>query len=332
MYFNFGDNLMDYKNEICPVCQQPFTDGDDIVVCPECGTPHHRECWNLTNRCANSALHSESFEWQKSAQPQIQENTADQGVPDFSGAEPTQGNTNAPFSMPTMNPQELNEDGFEMLCMRGVNADKEENLDGMRIGDIAFFIQQNARHYINKFLKGRKITFNWAALLFAPAWFFYRKLYKAGAIFLALTVAVSLFTYPVMVKLDTQQQEIYEMIAENSENETPTREDVEKFLAGGDSEKAMNMMSSYVKNTSIFLALKVLPQLIAALCANEIYRRKIKKDLDGIKEVTEDKSAKRMLIMQKGGVSLLWGAVVFIAADYIVPALMSAGSFFMDLF
>lgn len=34
-----------YKNEKCPVCNQEFKDGDDIVTCPVCGTPHHRECY-----------------------------------------------------------------------------------------------------------------------------------------------------------------------------------------------------------------------------------------------------------------------------------------------
>ena len=31
-----------YNNCVCPVCKKQFEDGDDIVVCPECGTPHHR--------------------------------------------------------------------------------------------------------------------------------------------------------------------------------------------------------------------------------------------------------------------------------------------------
>ena len=28
-----------YTGNHCPVCEQEFTDNDDIVVCPDCGTP-----------------------------------------------------------------------------------------------------------------------------------------------------------------------------------------------------------------------------------------------------------------------------------------------------
>lgn len=34
-----------YTGNHCPVCEQAFTDEDDIVVCPDCGTPYHRACW-----------------------------------------------------------------------------------------------------------------------------------------------------------------------------------------------------------------------------------------------------------------------------------------------
>lgn len=36
---------MDYRGQHCPICGKEFCDGDDIVVCPECGTPYHRECY-----------------------------------------------------------------------------------------------------------------------------------------------------------------------------------------------------------------------------------------------------------------------------------------------
>lgn len=34
-----------YENQKCPVCGVAFKSGDDIVTCPECGTPHHRQCY-----------------------------------------------------------------------------------------------------------------------------------------------------------------------------------------------------------------------------------------------------------------------------------------------
>lgn len=327
---------MDYKKEICPICLNEFADGDDIVVCPECGTPHHRECWALNNRCANDALHTEGFEWKSTAADKPEPEEQPFEVNNQNTETDSAGNTNVPFSIPVITSQDINEDGFENLCMRGVKANKESKVDGVRIGDIALYIQQNARNYINKFIKGKKITINWAALLFAPAWFFYRKLYKAGLLFLALTVAISLFTYPLSDKIIDEQQQIYETIGIDAADENVTGTDfvnaVEKKLAEDSSGKLMNKMYSLMGKSALWAGLKVLPNLIAALCANEIYRRKIKKDLSIINEATDDKSAKTALIMQRGGVSFIWGALVFIAADYIVPVLMQAGNLFTDLF
>lgn len=36
---------MEFTEYKCPVCDKQFKKGDDVVVCPECGAPHHRECY-----------------------------------------------------------------------------------------------------------------------------------------------------------------------------------------------------------------------------------------------------------------------------------------------
>ena len=36
--------MIDYTGLECPICGEKFTAQDDIVVCPECGAPHHRDC------------------------------------------------------------------------------------------------------------------------------------------------------------------------------------------------------------------------------------------------------------------------------------------------
>ena len=48
---------MKYTNYKCPVCNNQFTEDDDVVVCPECGTPHHRECYIQNGNCANADKH-----------------------------------------------------------------------------------------------------------------------------------------------------------------------------------------------------------------------------------------------------------------------------------
>ena len=56
---------MDYIGNKCPVCEQYFHSDDDIVVCPDCGTPHHRACYESLNHCANQELHQEGYDFSK---------------------------------------------------------------------------------------------------------------------------------------------------------------------------------------------------------------------------------------------------------------------------
>lgn len=52
-----------YEKATCPVCEKNFTETDDIVVCPDCGTPHHRGCYTALHGCANENRHAGGYEW-----------------------------------------------------------------------------------------------------------------------------------------------------------------------------------------------------------------------------------------------------------------------------
>ena len=47
----------------CFGCHQKLQEDDDIVVCPECGTPYHRACWQKTGHCLNAPLHASGKSW-----------------------------------------------------------------------------------------------------------------------------------------------------------------------------------------------------------------------------------------------------------------------------
>ena len=42
-------NNLDGKH--CPYCKSKIKQGEDIIVCSECGMPHHKECWIENNGC-----------------------------------------------------------------------------------------------------------------------------------------------------------------------------------------------------------------------------------------------------------------------------------------
>ena len=48
---------MEFTELKCPVCGLQFTENDDVVVCPDCGTAHHRACWQTLGHCACADSH-----------------------------------------------------------------------------------------------------------------------------------------------------------------------------------------------------------------------------------------------------------------------------------
>lgn len=54
---------MKYTGLFCDGCGLQFNDTDDVVVCPECGTPQHRDCWMKEKKCVSADKHSDEFSW-----------------------------------------------------------------------------------------------------------------------------------------------------------------------------------------------------------------------------------------------------------------------------
>ena len=56
--------MFNFENQVCDVCGNAFDKNSDVFVCPDCGTPHHRECWHKLGHCVNQDKHRSGFEWQ----------------------------------------------------------------------------------------------------------------------------------------------------------------------------------------------------------------------------------------------------------------------------
>ena len=47
----------------CEGCGEPLTLQDDIVVCPDCGAPYHRTCYEKLGQCIHRPAHAAGYEW-----------------------------------------------------------------------------------------------------------------------------------------------------------------------------------------------------------------------------------------------------------------------------
>lgn len=208
--------MLDYTGVKCPVCEVPFQKDDDIVVCPECGAPYHRECYHQAGKCIFEELHKEGKEWQPPAPPKAPDHSAeikDQECPvcgtlnghsslfcSRCGAsllgEPHQYNNTAAQgkppeapSAPPYSPYGGPRYGgvvppFAYDPMGGVSPAEVLDTD-VTFGDASKLVKQNTNYYmpVFRYIKqtGRN-KFNFSAFLFTGAWMLYRKQYKYGII------------------------------------------------------------------------------------------------------------------------------------------------------
>ena len=56
---------LSYEGQSCALCHAYLFPEDDVVCCPECGAPHHRECYNSIGKCALEELHGTENQYDK---------------------------------------------------------------------------------------------------------------------------------------------------------------------------------------------------------------------------------------------------------------------------
>lgn len=319
-----------YEKENCPVCGKTFVPGDDIVVCPECGTPHHRECWTENGACANSGLHSEGFVWKNSenaVESGDSKNNIRPGEPakvcPLCGYEDADGNEDCPLCKNTGDENKNAENGEGTLSQLSsyfgtfpfIGIDPSEELDGIKALDIALYVRFSAHRYLDKFRKAlsnpKKPSWNWAAFFFSPYWFFFRKLYWLGGIFLGLHFALSVAFAGPMGKLQTLLLEI--------NRQTYVTPEMDTFIV---------RLAEFFPMMLINLVLNLVLRCSAAAVAVPAYRNKVFKDLRSIRRFAADENVFRALTLRRGGTSgfALMGSVLlfdllWITLNYIVSQL-----------
>lgn len=205
-------NYLGYK---CVVCGQKFDEKDDIVVCPDCGTPYHRECYMKSGKCVNEELHKtgESWEGQKEHEDEkseykkcpycgtvnkphtiicehcgaplvdeINKNMASGNAEgNFGGMNGASGNGGMYGNTFAFNPQ-------DKYC--GMNPD--EDFESVSLKELSDFVKTNQIYYLPIFKKmkdtGQKISINVTSFLFPQLYFANRKMW----IWTAVSILVSL--------------------------------------------------------------------------------------------------------------------------------------------
>ena len=185
-----------YESQVCDICGEKFIRGDDIVVCPDCGAPYHRRCWNKLGHCPHEEQHASGFEWTRTP---IRPAVSDIVTCPNCGAKMPKGtlfceNCGCPLPQEDAAEEEtqrakdgeMSFDEYMENARLAAEREMRGEMDGVRIKDMAIYIGPNASYYVSKFKRSegnkRYKPFCWTAFLFPPLYYACRKMYKWAAI------------------------------------------------------------------------------------------------------------------------------------------------------
>lgn len=274
--------MPNYHDYMCPVCKKRFEKDDDIVTCPECGTPHHRECYNMIGHCVNKGLHKSgySFLQNEEAKPLVSE---EYYVPtDNSEAE-----IEIEEIVKKKNDTNNNSKGFSPFAT--VDFDTNEYQGTGKIGeydvtDIASTVRSNARRFVSIFKKleetGKKTSWNWGAFFFGSLYLLFRKMYKQGVALFCIVVSLFFGTEALIMKFAPEFVAQVQKISEEMYASKATIPDVNVI-------NNIPQIETATKVTYIFIGIIFVIRIILALFTDHIYKKQV---FDIIKKVDEQLS------------------------------------------
>ena len=267
-----------FENISCPVCNRAFEEGDDIVYCPDCGTPHHRECYNAVGHCVNRGLHASGYSFydeinQRTKAREDEEKEKVQSVlRQFRVDEENAEETFAPF--------------FTSEQINTAIYDKDEQkINGESVADYAITIRTNVNRFINIFkefeYKGRKTSWNWSAFLFGSLYLFFRKMYKHAVLFHFAFISVVYASCFAMMKLSPNYIEAAKNFGNLYAQNKLTYEDMVALSNIPDASKASMIM--YISIGAIIVL-----RVILGLFADRFYKTTISELIKGVNKQIKD--------------------------------------------
>lgn len=297
-----------HTGEKCFVCGLVFTDNDDVVVCPDCGTPYHRACWQKNGACVNLPLHESGKSWQpeKKAEEEAQMMRI---CPDCGTSCPKDATHCPHCGKPFLRPEEesdtppatfreqLRETAQRMGAQDATcGLDPAEDLDGERLEDVANFVAQNNLYYLPKFLrfsKEHRISLNFPCLLFPQYYLAYRKMW---GISLVLIGVLSLLHVPQsIVQLELMFQQYLPMLREAN-----AQPEVIQFLQNmiGKLDAHETLLNNIAMISSYF---EIVLSILLGLFGNRIYYRFVMRRVHKLVQEDVSPEMRRIRLRQEGG-------------------------------
>lgn len=325
---------MKYLNQKCSHCEKLFTKDDDVVVCPICGTPQHRECYEENNKCINHDKHKEGYVWSAEATGFAGDSEATP-TPEFiicnncgtknsgdsffckhcSAPLGSQNNAFGGFNGYQNQSNQENPDfqGMPFVTTTFKINENDEIAPDVKLVEAQKYVKNNSLLYSLIFKRIHdhdKSRFNFAAFLFSGGWFLYRKQYLIGTI---LTVLFAIFSiiYNVLYTPVYDMLENYNIIIDNAIS-------YEQLYVLSNEQLGMISLMGF----SYFF--RFILMIISGLIANRCYYKHVVNKVRLAKKKFTSDTEVREHLSKAGGVNVVLGYILFIAY-----ALVSSIPFFM---
>lgn len=329
---------MEFTEYKCPVCDEQFKSGDDVVVCPECGAPHHRACYEKSEHCFYEDKHSDDFSYEELNNKENFENSDGEfiicpkckhenektmfycdkcGYPlserdrinfekqntqqnnQQNGTQFNQGTPPFGFGTPVMN-------AFDPLA--GLKSD-DEIADNVKVGEMAKFVGKSTQYFLTVFnrIKSKNGTrFNFSAFVFSGFYFLYRKMYGLGT--LISLILIGLTVGETLIMMIPEYQDIYNAFYEMYSSSM--------FLS------SVSMTSQFTLQEFAFLLLpsflfmmRIGIMLLCGFKANRVYYKHCTKKINAVKSKSNGTDINKEL-ESNGGVNIAIAISFYVA--YII--------------
>lgn len=299
---------LNIPGEKCSVCGAYLFSDDDIVYCPECGAPHHRDCYNAIGRCGLEQYHGTQEQYKKpepqndtiQSQQNDTHNDENQTVCNMCG-QIYDKNDNACSYCGAPNISKMGGKFVSFDFLGGVPADMDIG-EGVTANEAKMFVGVNSQRYIPKFAGfklGKKLSWNWAAFLFPCAWFASRKMYAKAALIGAFQIAFTMLSLPfnkAISFLDTSQAanyfEVSQLIMDNLDK----------------------IGTSVIFAAFIGIILQAMLGIVCGIVADYSYKNRVINEVKEIKSGIDDSAT---LYRRRGGVSLIAALLVIMVVQYL---------------
>lgn len=278
------------KNISCSLCHAYLFEEDDVVYCPVCGAPHHRECYNSIGHCALEQLHGTEQQYDKVKRKEETEQKhfeEDKSKTEYRGK-------SEPF-------KSRFENAYYFDLLGGVPKDYQID-DGITAEEAKNFVISNTMRYIPKFAKlsrHKKASWNFMAFLFPCGWFLSRKMYKYGIITGLLSIISTLFSLPlnnVLVNLGVMDSmSYYDMMQRLMENMS-------------------NINPAVIFVAFIGMWISIATSIICGIFGDYLYKIHT---VNTIRQIKSDSLDLEHDLRRKGGVSLILFFIGTMAVQYI---------------